>query len=83
MSNTPASPVSEREADVRAKVSLNVRVAMARKGLHTVSAFAEHLDVDRRWVSRRLDGEVDYTLGDLLTIAATLGTTVAELVEGA
>ncbi len=83
MTNTAPERPAGVEATARNVVSTNVRVAMARKNLPNPSDLAAELGVDRRWVTRRLANEFDYTLADLVRLGGALDASVSQLTEGA
>jgi transcriptional regulator with XRE-family HTH domain len=52
-------------------VAANVRAELARKRI-SQTQIAEHLGVSRQNVAQRLNGRVDFRVGELIAIAALL-----------
>lgn len=65
-----------------AAVAANVRAEVARRGVKQ-RAIAEHLGIDQRAVSRRLLGQVEWSVAELLSVAGLLDVEVANLLESA
>jgi predicted transcriptional regulator len=66
------SPLSET-------VAATVRAEMARRMIRQAT-LAEHLGYSQPKVSRRLSGDVPFTLDELSAVAAALGITLGELI---
>jgi transcriptional regulator with XRE-family HTH domain len=62
-------------------VAANVRAELARRRIRQIDV-AERLGVSRQNVSQRLNGSVDFRVGELIAIADLLGITVVELLGG-
>lgn len=62
-------------------LSANIRAELARRG-KSQGDLAELLGITRQGVSQRLLGRVDWRISELQAIAAMLGTTVGQLVDG-
>jgi transcriptional regulator with XRE-family HTH domain len=69
--------VSMQQIDVAA----NVRAELARRRI-TQTDVAERLGVSRQNVAQRLNGSVDFRVGELISIANMLGITIGDLVGG-
>jgi len=69
--------VSMQQIDVAA----NVRAELARRRI-TQTDVAERLGVSRQNVAQRLNGSVDFRVGELISIANMLGITIGDLVSG-
>lgn len=59
-------------------VAANVRAEVARRRIRQ-AAIAEHMGLDQRAVSRRLLGQVEFSVGELQSLADLLGVPVATL----
>lgn len=59
-------------------VAANVRAEVARRRLRQ-AAIAEHLELDQRAVSRRLLGQVDFSVPELQALAELLEVPVSSL----
>lgn len=75
-SNTYTAPTS-----MTAAIAAEVRAHVARQQIKQ-QAIADALGRNQSWVSRRLTGEVPFTVADLDAICALLNLTLLELVEG-
>jgi len=62
-------------------VAANVRAELARRRI-TQTDVAERLGVSRQNVAQRLNGSVDFRVGELISIANMLGITIGDLVGG-
>ena len=62
-------------------VAANVRAELARRRIRQ-SDVAQRLGVSRQNVAQRLNGSVDFRVGELIAIADMLGITIAELLDG-
>ncbi len=62
-------------------VAANVRAELARRRI-TQTDVAERLGVSRQNVAKRLNGSVDFRVGELISIANMLGITIGDLVGG-
>ena len=62
-------------------VAANVRAELARRRI-TQTDVAERLGVSRQNVAQRLNGSVDFRVGELISIANMLGITIGDLVSG-
>jgi transcriptional regulator with XRE-family HTH domain len=62
-------------------VAANVRAELARHRI-TQTEVAERLGVSRQNVAQRLNGTVDFRVGELISIASMLGISIADLVGG-
>lgn len=58
----------------------NIRAEMARSGI-TQAAFARDLGMSQSALSRRLTGDADWTIGELLRAAEVLGCPLSALVS--
>ncbi len=67
---------------INQRVSAEVRAAMGRQR-RTQSQLAQHLGVSQVTVSRRLSGEVSFTVDELERVAAFLSVPLAELLTDA
>lgn len=66
-------PNTNRPAD-------NVRAEMARRNVRQI-ALAKHLGLSQAAVSRRVNGETDFSVSELLAVAALLEVTPAALLD--
>ncbi len=71
--SAPSKPRGHDEAVIE-----EIRVAMARRRWRQ-SELARQLGVSEVWVSRRLTGKTDISVGELYRIAEALGVTVFDL----
>ena len=62
-------------------VAANVRAELARRRI-TQTDVAQRLGVTRQNVAQRLNGSVDFRVGELILIANMLGITIGDLVGG-
>ena len=62
-------------------VAANVRAELARRRI-TQTDVAQRLGVTRQNVAQRLNGSVDFRVGELIAVADMLGITIAELLDG-
>jgi transcriptional regulator with XRE-family HTH domain len=62
-------------------VAANVRAELARRRI-TQTDVAQRLGVSRQNVAQRLNGSVDFRVGELIAVADMLGITIAELLNG-
>jgi transcriptional regulator with XRE-family HTH domain len=62
-------------------VAANVRAELARRRI-TQTDVAQRLGVSRQNVAQRLNGSVDFRVGELIAVADMLGITIAELLDG-
>ena len=62
-------------------VAANVRAELARRRI-TQTDVAQRLGVSRQNVAQRLNGSVDFRVGELIAVAEMLGITIAELLDG-
>lgn len=62
-------------------VAANVRAELARRRI-TQTDVAQRLGVSRQNVAQRLNGSVDFRVGELISVADMLGITIAELLDG-
>jgi len=62
-------------------VAANVRAELARRRIRQTDV-AERLGVSRQNVAQRLNGSVDFRVGELISIADMLGIPIGELVGG-
>jgi transcriptional regulator with XRE-family HTH domain len=62
-------------------VAANVRAELARRRI-TQTDVAERLGVSRQNVAQRLNGSVDFRVGELISIANMLEITIGDLVGG-
>lgn len=62
-------------------VPANVRAELARRRIRQTEV-ADRLGVSRQNVSQRLNGTVDFRVGELIAIADMCGITLAELIDG-
>jgi transcriptional regulator with XRE-family HTH domain len=62
-------------------VAANVRAELARRRI-TQTDVAQRLGVSRQNVAQRLNGSVDFRVGELISIANMLGITIGDLVGG-
>jgi transcriptional regulator with XRE-family HTH domain len=62
-------------------VAANVRAELARRRIRQIDV-AERLGVSRQNVAQRLNGSVDFRVGELIAISDMLGITVIELLGG-
>ena len=62
-------------------VAANVRAELARRRI-TQTDVAERLGVSRQNVAQRLNGSVDFRVGELISIANMMGITIVDLVGG-
>jgi len=69
--------VSMQQIDVAA----NVRAELARRRI-TQTEVAQRLGVTRQNVAQRLNGTVDFRVGELISIANMLDITIGDLVGG-
>ena len=69
--------VSMQQIDVAA----NVRAELARRRI-TQTDVAQRLGVSRQNVAQRLNGSVDFRVGELIAVADMLGITILELLDG-
>jgi transcriptional regulator with XRE-family HTH domain len=60
------------------RVAATVRAEMARRRVRQ-TALAKHLDLSQAAVSRRLNGETEFAVGELLAVADLLGVSAASL----
>ena len=60
-------------------VAREIRGALAKAGIKTQGEVAEILGVARSGVSVRLNGQQEFTTGELMTIAGALGLSLSEL----
>ena len=60
-------------------VVANVRAELARRRIRQTDV-AQRLGVSRQNVAQRLNGSVDFRVGELISIADMLGITISELV---
>lgn len=67
---------------VAQRLSDEVRAGMARHRI-TQERLAQKLQMSQPAVSRRLKGEVDFTVTELAAVAELLDTTVSELADAA
>jgi transcriptional regulator with XRE-family HTH domain len=63
------------------EVAANVRAELARRRI-TQTDVAQRLGVSRQNVAQRLNGSVDFRVGELISIANMLGITIGDLVGG-
>jgi transcriptional regulator with XRE-family HTH domain len=56
----------------------NVRAEMARRSVRQV-ALAKHLGLSQAAVSRRVNGETEFSVAELLAVAELLGVSAASL----
>jgi transcriptional regulator with XRE-family HTH domain len=61
-------------------VAANVRAELARKRI-SQTQIAEHLGVSRQNVAQRLNGRVDFRVGELIAIAALLDIPAAAFLK--
>ena len=62
-------------------VAANVRAELARRRI-TQTEVAQRLGVTRQNVAQRLNGTVDFRVGELISIANMLDITIGDLVGG-
>ena len=62
-------------------VAAHVRAELARRRI-TQTDVAQRLGVSRQNVAQRLNGSVDFRVGELIAVADMLGITIAELLNG-
>lgn len=58
----------------------NVRAEVARRRIPQ-RVIADHLGLNQQQVSRRLNGDVEFTVSELQGVATLLGVAVADLIE--
>ncbi|MPY99040.1 MAG: helix-turn-helix domain-containing protein [Actinophytocola sp.] len=63
-------------ADADRLVAAEIRAQLARQRV-TQTVLADQLGVSRAWLSRRLSGDTPLSVGDVATIADTLGVPVS------
>lgn len=74
--------MSEPIATTPVAVGARVKAELKRQGL-TQSALAHELDATNNFVSRRLRGEVDFSLTEITTVAEVLHVPVEQFLRGA
>lgn len=62
------------------RIAGQVRAAMARADV-TQADLARELHISQAAVSRRLSGRVDFTIGELLTVACVVAVPLTDLIE--
>lgn len=72
----PAPPFTMREA-----ICAELKAHMARRGLRQ-RHIAQALGVDQQWVSRRLNGDVHFSIDDLEAFCAVMNIDVKDLLAG-
>lgn len=59
----------------------NIRAEMARRNVRQI-ALAKHLGLSQTAISRRLNGEVEFSVAELVSVASLLGVPAAVLLDG-
>lgn len=72
----PPPPLTMREA-----ICAELKAHMARRGLRQ-RHIAQALGVDQQWVSRRLNGDVHFSIDDLEAFCTVLNVDVKDLLSG-
>jgi transcriptional regulator with XRE-family HTH domain len=77
---TEQTPGGSRQATID-RVAAEVRAALAWRGINGSEA-AREIGVTQPYLSRRLNREVQFGVCDLVPLAALLGVTAGQLVDG-
>ena len=67
---------------LRSRVAAEVRAEIARQGI-TYATISDASDISRSSLSRKLAGASEFTLGELVRIAAALNVQASELIARA
>lgn len=64
------------------RAAATVRAEMARQRIRQITV-ARHLGLSQQAISRRMSGSIDFTVGELLSIASLLNVPASTLLDGA